>query len=86
MYSTDIFYFSGTVISKECLQRQILSGPPVFQEATSSFYLGYSVSLKQALAVILRYKLWYPDISPWTTAPWTIAPHEIPPGQLNISP
>ena len=32
------FYFRCTVITKECLQQYILSGPSVFQEATSNFY------------------------------------------------
>ena len=41
MYFDRYFYFRSTVVSEECLQRQILSGPSVFQEATSSFYLGY---------------------------------------------
>ena len=66
-----IFHFRSTVISEECLQRQILSGPSVFQEATSSFYLGYCVSLKQTLALILLSKEWINlthDLQP--SIPW----------------
>ena len=54
MYLTDISL--SVVISEECLQQYILSVLSVFQEATSIFYWGNCVSLKQALAVILLFK------------------------------